>query len=38
MASRSGRPIGFVQFLKAGLPVTLVTMLLSTAYIALRYL
>jgi Na+/H+ antiporter NhaD/arsenite permease-like protein len=38
MASRSGRPIGFVQFLKAGLPITLVTMLLATAYITLRYL
>ena len=38
MAARSGRPIGFVQFLKVGLPVTLVTMVLSTGYIALRYL
>jgi Na+/H+ antiporter NhaD/arsenite permease-like protein len=38
MASRAGRPIGFVQFLKIGIPVTLVTMVLSTGYIALRYL
>ncbi len=38
MAARSGRPIGFVQFLKVGIPVTLVTMVLSTAYIAVRYL
>ena len=38
MASRAGRPIGFVEFLKVGIPVTLVSMLLATAYIALRYL
>jgi Na+/H+ antiporter NhaD/arsenite permease-like protein len=38
MAARAGRPIGFVTFLKAGLPATLVSMLLATAYIALRYL
>jgi Na+/H+ antiporter NhaD/arsenite permease-like protein len=38
MASRAGRPIGFVEFLKAGVPATLLSMLLATAYIALRYL
>ncbi len=38
MAARSGRPIGFVEFLKIGLPVTLLSMVLATAYIALRYL
>ena len=38
MAARSGRPIGFMTFLKAGLPVTFVSMLIATAYIALRYL
>ena len=38
MAARAGRPIGFVQFLRVGLPVTLVSMLIATAYIALRYL
>jgi Na+/H+ antiporter NhaD/arsenite permease-like protein len=38
MASRAGRPIGFVQFLRVGLPVTLVSMLIATAYIAVRYL
>ena len=38
MSEASGRPIGFVQFLKVGLPVTLVTMILSSGYIALRYL
>jgi Na+/H+ antiporter NhaD/arsenite permease-like protein len=38
MASRAGKPIGFVEFLKAGLPATLISMLLATAYIAIRYL
>ena len=38
MAARAGRPIGFVQFLRVGLPVTFVSMLIATAYIALRYL
>ena len=38
MAERSGRPIGFVQFLKVGAPVTLLSMILATGYIALRYL
>jgi Na+/H+ antiporter NhaD/arsenite permease-like protein len=38
MAARAGRPIGFVEFLRIGLPVTLVSMLIATAYIALRYL
>jgi Na+/H+ antiporter NhaD/arsenite permease-like protein len=38
MAARAGRPIGFVYFLKIGVPVTLVSMIIATAYIALRYL
>ena len=38
MAQRAGRPIGFVEFLRIGLPVTLVSMLIATAYIAVRYL
>ena len=38
MAARSGRPIGFMTFLRIGVPVTLVSLLLATAYIALRYL
>src|ERR671922_216342 len=38
MAARAGRPIGFVAFLKIGLPATAVSMLLATAYICLRYL
>lgn len=38
MAARAGRPIGFITFLKVGVPVTLTSILLATAYIALRYL
>jgi Na+/H+ antiporter NhaD/arsenite permease-like protein len=38
MAARAGRPIGFLIFLRVGLPVTLVSMLVATAYIAVRYL
>jgi Na+/H+ antiporter NhaD/arsenite permease-like protein len=38
MASRAGAPIGFVPFLRAGLPATLVSLVLATAYIGVRYL
>ena len=38
MASRAGHPIGFIYFLKIGVPVTIVSMIIATAYIALRYL
>jgi Na+/H+ antiporter NhaD/arsenite permease-like protein len=38
MASRAGRPIGFVQFLRVGLPATLLSLLLATAYVGIRYL
>ena len=38
MSARAGRPIGFVTFLKIGLPVTFVTLILATAYVAVRYL
>jgi Na+/H+ antiporter NhaD/arsenite permease-like protein len=38
LASRAGQPIGFVAFLRIGAATTLVSMLLVTAYIALRYL
>ena len=38
MAARAGRPIGFLEFLRIGVPVTIVSMLIATAYIAVRYL
>jgi Na+/H+ antiporter NhaD/arsenite permease-like protein len=38
MAARAGRPIGFVEFLKVGLPATVLSLVLATAYISIRYL
>jgi Na+/H+ antiporter NhaD/arsenite permease-like protein len=38
MAARSGRPIGFMTFLRVGLPATGVSLVLATAYVVLRYL
>ncbi len=38
MASKAGTPITFMTFLRAGVPATLISMTLATAYIALRYL
>jgi Na+/H+ antiporter NhaD/arsenite permease-like protein len=38
IAARTGQPIGFMTFMRIGLPVTAVSMTLATAYIAVRYL
>jgi len=38
LAERAGHPISFVAFLKIGIPATLLSMAIATAYIALRYL
>jgi len=38
MTARAGKPIGFLQFVKAGLPATVISMVLGTGYIAIRYL
>jgi Na+/H+ antiporter NhaD/arsenite permease-like protein len=38
IAERSGHPIGFARYLRYGIPVTLVTIVLATAYVWLRYL
>ncbi len=38
MAERSGRPIGFVEFLKVGIPATLLSMVLASGYLGIRYL
>jgi Na+/H+ antiporter NhaD/arsenite permease-like protein len=38
MASRAGRPISFARFLRLGAPMTLLSMVIATGYIALRYL
>lgn len=37
LAERAGRPIGFVQFLKIGIPVTVVSLLMAIGYVMLRY-
>jgi Na+/H+ antiporter NhaD/arsenite permease-like protein len=37
LTERAGRPIGFLPFLKVGLPVTIVTLMIATAYVMLRY-
>ena len=37
LAERAGHRIGFVAFLRVGLPVTLISIMLATAYIAIRY-
>jgi len=37
MAARAGRPIGFMTFLRYGVPVTLVSLVLSTLYVMVRY-
>jgi Na+/H+ antiporter NhaD/arsenite permease-like protein len=37
MAARAGYPIGFLAFLRYGLVVTFVSLLLATAYVMLRY-
>ena len=37
LADRAGRPIGFVTFLKVGVPVTLVSIALATLYVLFRY-
>jgi Na+/H+ antiporter NhaD/arsenite permease-like protein len=38
LAERAGKPIGFVPFLRVGFPVTIMTLLLATAYVTLRYI
>jgi Na+/H+ antiporter NhaD/arsenite permease-like protein len=37
VAEKSGHPIGFIAFLRVGLPVTLISTAMATAYILLRY-
>ena len=37
MAARAGRPIGFLTFMKYGLPVTLGSLALATLYVMVRY-
>jgi Na+/H+ antiporter NhaD/arsenite permease-like protein len=38
MAERAGTPIGFMTFLRIGVPVTIISIAMATAYIAIRYI
>jgi Na+/H+ antiporter NhaD/arsenite permease-like protein len=38
LTERAGRPIGFVAFMKVGIPVTLVSVAMASLYIAVRYI
>ena len=38
LAERAGKPIGFIPFLKVGLPVTLLTLVIAMAYVYARYI
>jgi Na+/H+ antiporter NhaD/arsenite permease-like protein len=38
LAERAGTPIGFMTFLRVGLPVTILSVGLATAYVAIRYI
>ena len=37
LTERAGTPIGFRTFLKIGVPVTLISIVLATVYVWLRY-
>jgi len=37
LTERAGRPIGFLPFLKIGIPVTIVSIAMASLYITLRY-
>jgi len=38
LAQRAGKPITFIDFFRVGFPVTIVTLLIATAYVTLRYI
>jgi Na+/H+ antiporter NhaD/arsenite permease-like protein len=38
LTERAGRPIGFVAFLRVGVPVTVVSLLIASVYVTLRYI
>jgi Na+/H+ antiporter NhaD/arsenite permease-like protein len=37
LTERAGRPIGFVMFMRVGVPVTVFTLALASGYVLLRY-
>jgi Na+/H+ antiporter NhaD/arsenite permease-like protein len=38
LTERAGQPIGFVQFLRVGVPVTLVSLIIASGYVTIRYI
>ena len=38
LTERAGRPIGFVAFMRIGVPVTVISMILASAYVFVRYI
>ena len=38
LTERAGQPIGFMAFLRIGVPVTVVSLILASAYVTLRYI
>ena len=38
LAQRAGKPITFIDFFRVGFPVTMITLLIATAYVTLRYI
>jgi Na+/H+ antiporter NhaD/arsenite permease-like protein len=38
LTERAGRPIGFITFLKVGVPVTIISITLASLYVTLRYI
>ena len=38
LTERAGRPIGFVAFMRIGVPVTVISMILASAYVTVRYI
>jgi Na+/H+ antiporter NhaD/arsenite permease-like protein len=38
LTERAGQPIGFMQFLRVGVPVTLVSLIIASGYVTIRYI
>ena len=38
LTERAGKPIGFVAFMRIGIPVTVVSLIMASGYVAIRYI
>jgi Na+/H+ antiporter NhaD/arsenite permease-like protein len=38
LTERAGRPIGFVAFMRVGVPVTIISLVLASLYVLVRYI